>query len=421
VKRLGVVIIGLNGAVASTVVAGVALMKKGLAPRHGMVTEGPMTKLLQLAPLEDLVFAGWDLREDTVYEAACHHQVVQRHLLDQVKDEISFKAWPAVVSEKYLSSMSGKNVVGAKSFRDELKIVRANIEAFKAEHNLSRVVMLNLASTERHLELAPVHRTVEAFEAGLDASDDKITPAMKYLYLAIEMGIAHANFTPSLSKIPALETLSEKKGVPIAGEDGKTGQTLLKTVLAPMFVVRKLHIEGWYSTNILGNNDGAVLNDPGSNKTKVLSKKSVLDDILGYKVEDHQVHIHYYKPRGDAKEAWDNIDMVGFLGERMQLKVNFLCKDSILAAPVALDMVRLLDVAKKYGEKGIQRQLSLFFKAPYHTEGEQPVHDLFKQDAMLQAWTQKIGAKVAAETQSGANGHAPSTSAGKGGGLAATK
>jgi len=411
VKRLGVVIVGLNGAVASTVVAGVALMKKGLAPRHGMVTEGPMAKLLQLAPLEELVFAGWDLREDTVYEAACHHQVVQRHLLDQVKDELSFKAWPGVVASEFLFTMAGKNVVGAKNFRDELKILRGNIEGFKAEHNLSRVVMVNLASTERHLELLPVHRTIEAFEAGLDASDPKIAPAMKYLYLAIEMGIPHANFTPSLSKIPALEQLSDKKGVPIAGEDGKTGQTLLKTVLAPSFVIRRLAVEGWYSTNILGNNDGAVLNDPGSNKTKVLSKKSVLDDILGYKVEDHQVHIHYYKPRGDAKEAWDNIDLIGFLGERMQLKVNFLCKDSILAAPIVLDLVRFLDVAKKHGEKGIQRQLSLFFKAPYHTEGEQPLHDLFKQDANLQIWAQKISAKINAESKEGANGHAPSTGA----------
>ncbi len=216
---------------------------------------------------------------------------------------------------------------------------------------------------------------------------------MKYLYAACKLGLPHCNFTPSLSKIPALQELAERSGVPLAGEDGKTGQTLLKTVLAPAFVIRQLHVDGWYSTNILGNNDGLVLNDPESNKTKVESKSKVLDDILGYKVESHQVHIHYYKPRGDAKEAWDNIDLVGFLGERMQLKVDFLCKDSILAAPLVIDLVRLLDLAKRNKERGIQRQMSVFFKAPYHTEGERPQHDLFKQQALLEAWLTQMARK----------------------------
>ncbi len=229
--------------------------------------------------------------------------------------------------------MGGKNVVEAKNYRDELKILGGQIEAFKKEHKLDRVVMLNLTSTEKWTEVGNVHKTIEAFEAGLDANDERISPSMKFLYLACKMGIPHGNFTPSLSKIPALEKLSETAGIPISGEDGKTGQTLLKTVLAPMFVVRQLKVDGWYSTNILGNNDGLVLNDPGSNKTKVQSKLSVLENILGYPVPNHQVHIHYYPPRGDAKEAWDNIDLDGFLGEKMQLKVNFLCKDSILAAP----------------------------------------------------------------------------------------
>jgi myo-inositol-1-phosphate synthase len=193
-----------------------------------------------------------------------------------------------------------------------------------------------------------------------------------------------------LSKIPALEELADRRGVPIAGEDGKTGQTMLKTVLAPAFVIRQLRVDGWYSTNILGNNDGLVLDDPGSNKTKVQSKQKVLDDILGYAIQNHQVHIDYYRPRGDAKEAWDSIDLVGFLGERMQLKVDFLCKDSILAAPLVFDLVRLLDLAKRNKERGIQRQMSVFFKAPYHTEGERPMHDLFKQQAMLEAWLKSI-------------------------------
>ena len=263
--------------------------------------------------------------------------------------------------------------------------------------------MVNLASTERYIEVDDVHRTLAAFEAGLDASDPRISPAMKYLYVACQLGIPHCNFTPSLSKIPALEELAERRGVPIAGEDGKTGQTMLKSVLAPAFAIRQLHVEGWFSTNILGNNDGLVLDDPASCKTKVTSKMKVLDDILGYQVGgSHQVHIHYYKPRGDAKEAWDNIDLVGFLGERMQLKIDFLGKDSILAAPLVIDLVRLLDLAKRHEERGIQRQLSVFFKAPYHTIGERPQHDLFKQHDMLEAWLAKVAAR--GETATAARG-----------------
>jgi myo-inositol-1-phosphate synthase len=340
-----------------------------------------------MVPLEDLVFGGWDLRADNAYEAALTHGVVPRPLLDQVKDELTaIRPWPTVASAKFLHSMGGKNLVATANFREELKVLGDQIEAFKAEHNLTRLVMVNLSSTEKFCEIDDVHRTVEAFEAGLDASDSRISPAMKFLYLACKLGMSHCNFTPSRSMVPALRKLSEQSGVPIAGEDGKTGQTLLKTVLAPAFAIRELRVEGWFSTNILGNNDGLVLNDPASNKTKVLSKQSVLDDILGYEVEDHQVHIHYYRPRGDAKEAWDNIDLVGFLGERMQLKLDFLCKDSILAAPLVLDLVRLLDLAHRRGDCGIQKQLSLFFKSPYHVESERPVHDLFKQHNLLQDW-----------------------------------
>jgi myo-inositol-1-phosphate synthase len=253
--------------------------------------------------------------------------------------------------------------------------------------------MVNLASTEKFCELADVHRTIEGFESGLDNNDARISPAMKFLYVACKLGMSHCNFTPSRSMVPALLQLAEQCGVPIAGEDGKTGQTLLKTVLAPAFAIRELKVEGWFSTNILGNNDGLVLNDPASNKTKVLSKQSVLDDILGYEVEDHQVHIHYYRPRGDAKEAWDNIDLIGFLGERMQLKLDFLCKDSILAAPLVLDLVRLLDLAHRRGDRGIQKQLSLFFKSPYHVASERPVHDLFKQHQLLQSWAAGAAAR----------------------------
>ncbi|MHB8417276.1 MAG: inositol-3-phosphate synthase [Myxococcales bacterium] len=386
-ERLGVCVIGAGGAVSTTVMAGVTLMKKGLAPRHGMLTETGSAKALPVAPLEGIVFGGWDLRADNVYEAAVREEIVPRHLVDKVKSDLeAIKPWPAVASSKYLASMAGRHMVGADSFRDEIGVISENIQGFKKQHKLDRVVMVNLTSTEKFTKLAPVHQTIEAFEKGLDENDERISPAMKYLYAAIKLGVPHCNFTPSLSKIPALEKLAERSGVPIAGEDGKTGQTLLKTVLAPAFAVRQLYVEGWYSTNILGNNDGKVLDDPESNKTKVTSKQGVLDDILGYKVPDHQVHIHYYRPRGDAKEAWDNIDIAGFLGERMQIKVNFLCKDSILAAPLVVDLVRLLDVAKRNGGAGIQRAFSVFFKSPYHTEGERAEHDLFRQNALLLAW-----------------------------------
>ncbi len=402
-ESLGVVFVGLNGAVTSTIVAGVALMKKGLSPRNGMLTDGPLAKMLDVVPLEKLVFAGWDLRADSVYDAALSHGVVPKHMLDQVKEElVAIKPWPGVVSAKFLHSMAGKHLVGADTFRDEIKILSDNIAAFKKQHNLERVVMVNLASTEKFTELSDVHKTISAFEAGLNASDARISPSMKYLYVACKMNCSHVNFTPSLSKIPALEQLSETSGIPICGEDGKTGQTMMKTVLAPAFAIREFKVEGWYSTNILGNNDGLVLNDPESNKTKVQSKIGVIDDILGYKVPNHQVHIHYYPPRGDAKEAWDNIDIEGFLGERMQIKLNFLCKDSILAAPLVIDLFRLMDVAHRNGDTGIQRQMSLFFKSPYATDGERPMHDLFKQYAMLEKWAKSVGTRPAKTTPVGA-------------------
>ncbi|HTL11036.1 MAG TPA: inositol-3-phosphate synthase [Bdellovibrionota bacterium] len=390
-NKIGVCIIGSNGAVATTVMAGVALMKKGLVPRRGMATEGNLGKVLDLASIDEMVFGGWDLREDNAYQAALSHGVVQKHLLDEVRSELeSFKPWPAAASAKFLFSMAGKNIVACETYRDEIKAIQKNITDFKKANNLDRVVMVNLTSTEKFTEVSDVHRTIEAFEKGLDHNDARISPAMKYMYAACQLGVPHVNFTPSLTKIPALEKLAEKTGTPICGEDGKTGQTLLKTVLAPAFAIRQLHVDGWYSANILGNNDGLVLNDPESNKTKITSKQKPLDSIMGYKVDNHQVHIHYYRPRGDAKEAWDNIDVSGFLGENMQIKVNFLCKDSILAAPLVIDLVRLIDLAKRKGEAGIQRQLSLFFKAPYHTEGEEPIHDLFKQNDLLLAWAEGV-------------------------------
>ena len=393
-NRIGVAIVGVNGAVASTVIAGVELMKRGLVPRVGMVTEKTdariaesITELMEFAPLDHLVFAGWDLQFANVYEGALHHKVLPPHVLDQVKEELErSQPWPAVFSTTYVAKLAGKHVVHASGYREEIAILERNLEAFKKANNLDRLVIMNLASTEAFLEEQPVHKNLRAFEAGLDANDPAISPAMRYFYVANKLRIPYCNFTPSLTNVPALNAQAEEMGNPFAGMDGKTGQTLLKTAMASMFRARRLLIEGWYSTNFLGNGDGQVLDSPGSNKTKVMSKSAVLDSIVGYHVENHQVHIHYYKPRGDSKEAWDNIDIVGFAGVPMQIKVNFLCQDSALAAPLVIDLVRLLDVAKRVGERGIQRQLSIFFKSPYVAPGETAVHDLFKQEKLLVDW-----------------------------------
>jgi myo-inositol-1-phosphate synthase len=393
-NRIGVAIVGVNGAVASTVIAGVHLMRRGLAPRIGMVTEKTdsriaesITELLDFAPLDSLVFGGWDLKFANCYEGALHHRVLPEHVLDKVRPELEqVRPCPAVFGRSYVQNVDGGNVLSATSHREQIAAVERQLESFKREHGLERIVMVNLASTEAFLEVQAVHRDLRAFEAGLDASDPAISPAMRYFYTANKLQIPYCNFTPSLTNVPALEQQAHEMGNPFAGMDGKTGQTLIKTALGPMFRARRLVIEGWYSTNILGNSDGLVLESPSSNKTKVMSKAAVLDSILGYHVENHQVHIHYYKPRGDSKEAWDNIDIVGFAGIPMQMKIDFLCQDSALAAPLVIDLVRLLDVAKRAGERGIQRQLSVFFKSPYHAPGEAPVHDLFKQEKLLLDW-----------------------------------
>ena len=412
-NKLGIVIVGVNGAVASTVIAGVELMARGLAPRLGMVTEKTdanisesLTEVLSFMPLENLVFAGWDTRFANAYEGALHHKVLPSDTLAKVKDKLeAIKPWPAVFSTAYAENNLGENIVRAKSQHEEIAILEKNVSDFKKLHDLSRVVMINLASTERYLEVGDVHMTLKAFEAGLDANDPAITPAMRYFYVANRMGIPYGNFTPSLTNVPALEEQAIACGTPFAGMDGKTGQTLVKTVLASMFRARRLFIDGWYSTNVLGNNDGLILNNPESNKTKVMSKASVLDSIVGYKVDNHQVHIHYYKPRGDSKEAWDNIDIVGFAGIPMQMKVNFLCQDSALAAPLILDIARLLDVAKTAGERGIQHQLSMFFKSPFHSEGQTPVHDFFKQEKLLLDWARAIGKKTHERRTNGSQVH----------------
>ena len=401
-KKLGVVIVGVNGAVASTVIAGVELMARGLVPRVGMITEAgnpapgeKLTDLLSFTALEDMVFGGWDLQFSDVYAAAKHHKVLPETELDKVKDKLTaIKPWPAVFSGEYAQNIRGENVVKVKNYREELATIEKNITDFKKQHGCETVVMVNLASTERYQEIVDCHQSLAAFEKGIDENNSAISPAMRYFYVANKLGCPYMNFAPSLTNVAALQEQANELRNPYAGMDGKTGQTLLKTALASMFRVRNLKVIGWYSVNFLGNNDGLVLDNPASNKTKVLSKAAVLDSIVGYRVENHQVHIHYYKPRGDAKEAWDNIDIGGFCGVPMQMKVNFLCQDSILAAPLVLDLVRIAEVAKAKGEKGIQRQLSLYFKSPYAVAGEQPEHDVFEQERMLLSWAKKVSGKA---------------------------
>lgn len=401
-KRLGVVIIGLNGAVASTLVAGVALMKKGLVPRQAMLTEPDetmlaekLTNILQFASLEDLVFGGWDLNDESLYEAALRHGVFTQEQLAPVREELSqIRPWPAVFSREYAANLDGRHVVATDGgHRGQIEAIKKDLAQFKEKADLRRIVLVNLASTEKWMERGAVHESLAAFEAGIEKNDPSISPTMRYMYAANDLGFPHANFAPSLAHVPALSEQAEKNGVPYAGMDGKTGQTLVKTAVASMLRLRRLAIDGWYSVNFLGNNDGLVLDNPASNETKVRSKASVLDSVIGHKVENHQVHIHYYKPRGDAKEAWDNIDISGFCGQPMQMKINFLCKDSILAAPLCIDLVRLLDVAQETGEKGIQRQLSVYFKSPYAQDGEQPEHDPFVQERHLYKWANDVAAQ----------------------------
>ncbi len=400
--RVGVVIIGINGAVASTLVAGVALMKRGLAPRRAMLTEpddtvtsDKLTDILEFAKLEDLVFAGWDLNNQSLYEAALAHGVFRADELEAVRAELEAQLpWPAVFSREYAQNLQGKHVVGTDGgHRGQIEAIKKDIEKFKQANNLRRVVLVNLASTEKWMERTDVHQTLAAFEKAIDESNPSVSPTMRYMYAANSLGVPHANFAPSLANVPALEEQAIKNGVPYCGMDGKTGQTLVKTAMASMLRLRRLRVDGWYSVNFLGNNDGLVLDDPKSNETKVRSKASVLDSVVGHKVENHQVHIHYYKPRGDAKEAWDNIDVQGFCGQPMQMKINFLCKDSILAAPLCIDMVRILDVAQEVGEKGIQHQMSMYFKSPYTSPGQEPVHDLFQQERMLYDWARSVAAR----------------------------
>lgn len=396
-RRVGVAVVGLGGAVATTAAAGVEFLKRGANRMDGLPLAG--LAVPGLAGYEDLVFGGWDLDGRSLAEAAAEHRVLNDDQLDKTAPALAaIRPWPAVASSAFCRRIEGTNAREAKGHRAAIEAIIDDLRRFKAANDVDEVVMINLASTERTPADSPALRTPEAFARALDADDTAIGPAMLYAAAAIEAGVAYGNFTPSVAAdAPALLQMARERGVPVAGKDGKTGQTLMKTVLAPAFRARALHVDGWFSTNILGNRDGQALEDPDSLKSKLGTKGSVLDSILGYRVEDHIVDIRYYRPRGDDKEAWDNIDISGFLGHRMQVKVNFLCKDSILAAPLVLEIARVLDLARQRGEGGAQEQLSLFFKAPMTANGRAPEHAFHVQERMLHDWLGTPAPAAAAE------------------------
>jgi len=404
--KLGILMPGL-GAVATTFIAGVEAIKKGLSKPVGSVTQmgnirlgkrtenrNPLIKdFVSLAGLNDLVFGGWDVYEDNVYAAAVKAEVLDRFLLESVRPELE-KIIPmkAAFDKSFVKNLDGTHVKDYTTRYDLAEAIKEDITNFKKENDCDRVVLVWCGSTEIYHEPADVHSSLAKFEKGLKDNDPRIAPSMIYAYAAISMGIPFANGAPNLTcDIPALTELAAKTATPIGGKDFKTGQTLMKTILAPGIQARALGMEGWFSTNILGNRDGWVLDDPDNFKTKEVSKLGVLEDILQpeqapelYGDLYHKIRINYYPPRKDNKESWDNIDIFGWLGYKMQIKVNFLCRDSILAAPIVLDLALFIDFAKRAGMSGIQEWLSFYFKSPQTAPGLRPEHDIFKQLVKLQ-------------------------------------
>ncbi|MCX8071199.1 MAG: inositol-3-phosphate synthase [Candidatus Binatia bacterium] len=399
--NLGVFLVGL-GAVSSTFIAGVELVRRGLAKPIGSLTQMGTIRLgkrtehrvplirdfVPLASLDDLRFVAWDIFPDNAYQAAKRAGVLAEHHLEAVRSTLEqVEPLPGVFQQEYVRRLRGTHVKSGRNKRELAEQVKADILAAFRRCELKRAVMVWCGSTESYLRPGAVHASLAAFEAGLEQNDPDISPSMIYAYAALSCGVPFANGAPNLTvDIPALVELAQLKKVPICGKDFKTGQTLMKTILAPGLKARLLGLTGWFSTNILGNRDGEVLDEPSAFKTKEESKLSVLDVILRkdlypdlYGDYVHQVHIHYYPPRGDNKEGWDNIDIFGWLGYPMQIKINFLCRDSILAAPLVLDLALFLDLAQRAGMRGIQEWLSFYFKSPQTAEGLYPEHDLFIQ------------------------------------------
>jgi myo-inositol-1-phosphate synthase len=401
VGRLGILLPGL-GAVASTLITGVFAAREGLGLPAGSLTQmgrirlgrrtekrNPLIKdFVPVADLNDIVFGGWDLFEDNVYESALKANVLDKSLIEYFKEELgSLKPMKAVYDHEYIPNLRAVNIKTTPNKMDLANELIEDISQFRVENNCSRLVMIWCASTEAYTRESAVHQTVESLEEGLRQNDPAIPPSMIYAYAAVKSGIPFANGSPNLAcDVPAIVELAKKTNTPIAGKDYKSGQTFMKTLLAPGLRARLLGLDGWFSTNILGNRDGEVLNNPENFKTKEVSKSGVIDDILEpalypdlYGNIYHKVRIEYYPPRGDFKESWDNLDIFGWLGYKMQIKINFSCRDSILAAPLALDIALFLDLAKRAGMKGIQEWLSFYFKSPQTAKGLPPQNDVFKQ------------------------------------------
>jgi myo-inositol-1-phosphate synthase len=390
------------GAVATTLFAGVEAVKRGIAKPIGSYTQmgqvrlgkrtenryKAVSELVPLAGLNDIVFGGWDLFPENAYEAASHAKVLEKELLETLKEPLSkIKPMKAVFDREFVKRIDGPNVKTGKNKMDLAEQLRADIRNFLKENGCDRAVMVWCASTEVYTPPTAVHASLKTFEEGLRNNDPAISPSQIYTYAALKEHVPYANGSPNVSvEMPALQELAQEMATPICGSDFKTGQTLIKTVLAPGLRNRQLGVAGWYSTNILGNRDGEVLDDPGSFKSKEVSKSGVLSDIFSkerypdlYSNISHVVRINYYPPRGDNKEGWDNIDIFGWLGYPMQIKVNFLCRDSILAAPLVLDLALFMDLASRAGLRGIQEWLSFYFKAPVTKPGLSPEHDLSVQ------------------------------------------
>lgn len=403
--KLGILMPGL-GAVATTLIAGVIAVRKGLSQPIGSLTQmgtirlgkrtenrNPLIKdMVPLADLNDIVFGGWDLYPDNVYEAAVNAKVLDRYLLEQIKPDLeAIKPMPAVFQPEYARRLTGEYIKPQTNKMELAEALMEDIRKFKEDNNCERLVMVWCGSTEIYIEEGPVHQTMETLEEGLRNNDPAIPPSMIYAYAAVKMGVPYANGSPNLScDIPAIVDYAKANGGLVAGKDFKTGQTLMKTILAPGLKARALGIKGWFSTNILGNRDGEVLDHPDNFKTKEVSKLSVLEQILEpeknpilYKDLYHKVRINYYPPHGDNKEGWDNIDITGWLGYPMQIKIDFLCRDSILAAPIVLDLALFMDLAQRAGMSGIQEWLSFYLKSPQVGKGLYPQHDLFKQKEKL--------------------------------------
>ena len=399
--RLGVLLVGL-GAVSTTFIAGVEAVRAGIAKPIGSLTQMgtvrlgkrtdnrvPMIKdFVPLADLDDLVFGAWDIFPDSAYEAAEHAGVLEKELLTQIGPALKeVRPMAAVFDQHYVKRLNGTNLKTGANKMELAEKIMEDIATWKRENDCSRLVMIWAASTEIFLEPDPVHDTLETLERGMRNDNDAIPPSMVYAYAALKSGVPFANGAPNLTvDVPAMIELANQTSMPIIGKDFKTGQTLMKTIIAPGLKARMLGLAGWYSTNILGNRDGEVLDDPEAFRTKEESKLSVLEYILQpdvypdlYKGFSHVVRINYYPPRGDNKEGWDAIDIVGWLGYPMQIKIDFLCRDSILAAPIVLDLALLMDLAQRAGMSGIQEWLSFYFKSPQTAPGLYPEHDIFIQ------------------------------------------